>query len=129
MSFELRYPTGTGGTATWQPGKDFDLRSSSQERQTFTLAQRVGRQVYAYRLEAHCWQYTRGFVDLPYSQLTALETFFAAVDGDEFDFTDGVCGPITTWKKVLLVPESYVRPYAHVLGSLMGTSFAMVEAL
>jgi hypothetical protein len=128
MAFELRYPAGSGGTASWQPGKDFDLRRSGQDRITFTIAQMVGRRVFSYRLEAHVWQYTRGFADLGFSDVTALETFFAAVDGDPFDFTDGSCGPISSFTKVLLVPESYARPYDHVQASYMGIVFTMIEA-
>ena len=131
MGFALRHPVGLT-TNTWAPvaGTSFEVGRSNQERIDPVLGVQVPDQfVYSYRLAPAVWKYVRSLRGLSVVDMTALEAFFDTIDRDPFDFTDGGCGPITGWESVLLLPESYRRPYEYSGGQHQAVVLAMVAKI
>jgi hypothetical protein len=125
--FELRHPVGMT-TNTFQPGIGFEVSGSSQERIEQRIGIRVDRLLYSYTVgSASIWRYTRSLAILSVANMTALEAFLAAVAGDPFEFQDGTCGPITSWTKVALDPESYTRRYEYRQGQRQQVQLFLLE--
>lgn len=127
MGFELRHPVGMT-THTFIPGKSFEVTNSSQERVDLRIGQRVDRLLYSYQIgSASVWQYKRGFAVLTAADMTALEAFLDAVAGDPFEFNDGSCGPVSSWTKVWLDPDSYRREYQYAGGQRQQVQILLLE--
>jgi hypothetical protein len=128
MGFELRHPVGMT-THVFNPGVNADVETSGQERINSVIAKRMDDfTLYRYSFApSGTWIYTRGLSTLTVSGMTDLESFFAAVSGEFFDFTDGECGPITDWVTVKLTEQSEVsRPWRYAAGGRVEVVFSML---
>jgi hypothetical protein len=129
-TFELKYPASGPYTASWLPSRDPLIAGSEFEERTGIIAERMADAFtqYGYRISAAHTVYRYVFNNLTDTDRSNLITFQATVGSGIFDFKEGSCGIITSYRDVTFVPENFRRTWRRVGGTLWGVTVVLVDA-
>ena len=109
---DFQYPAGGSYTNSWTPDSNPSIGSGKDRLSGYTgdlISD--GVTLYVYQVADARWKYVLNFSFLSEDDLDDLESFLAVVGGSAFDYRDGPCGPVTSYVKVQLAQEGFVRTW------------------
>lgn len=129
-TFELRYPSGGPYSQSWLPSVDPATQGSALEEVSGIVADRMADafQQYGYRISDPFTIYTYAFLDLTDTDRSNLVAFMAVVGAGAFDFKEGTCGLITSYKKVVFAPENMRRQWARRAANKFAATVVLVDS-
>lgn len=126
---DFRFPP-SGSTYTWTPSSEADLGSGKNRLSGYAGdLSSDGVTLYVYQIADARWKWFLNFSMLSTTDLGTLEAFLANVGGGIFEYRDGACGPETSYVKVQVANEGFIRQWRTSSAGRWAGALVLLEAV